>query len=401
MLKFIGILSPRFNERFIVQLSYILFFASVPLTKSISYVGYGFPIILMVYFSYVDDGGRAMLIKIIKSPLTYFFVYLIILNSLHHIAFVKSQIEMKLLCYSLIMVATNYFLKRNMITLKFLYSSFLGVALLLLVDGYWQYFFGTDFLLDRTLGNKYYVISAMEHWNSFGLLMFFAYILVVYFLFEESSKPIYKILTIVSLFAILGMILLSGSRSIWLATIGFSIIILYYKRQELSWKIWGPLIGIGVGGVLGISYFIPSVWARVLMILQGNSSGRGSIWLYFLEKIPENWFFGHGLTSPHYIESLKCSFLYPHNLTIEIVYSFGVVGFGLVVFWFYKTLLAFRNVSDTHIRPYLIASFLALFLLQQQFETSIFIHKVAGPFLFLYLGVVYFLILNSKQKVVS
>jgi len=401
MLRFIRTLSPRLNESFIVKFSYILFFVSVPLTKSVSYVGYSLSIVLMVYFCYVNDGGRVMWNKIIKSPLTYFLGYLLILNALHHIAFVKSQIEMKLLCYSLIMVATNYFLKRNIITLRFLYSSFLGIALLLLIDGYWQYFFGTDFILNRTLGNEYYVISAMKHWNSFGLLMFFSYILVVYFLFEKSSKLIYKILAIFSLLAILGMILLSGSRSVWLSTIGFSMIILYYKRQELSWKVWGPLIGVSVSGVLCISYFILSVWARVLMIFQGNSSGRGSIWLYFLGKIPENWLFGHGLTSPHYIPSLKSSFLYPHNLTIEIVYSFGIVGFGVVVFWFYKMFLAFRNVSDTYIRFYVVASFLALFLLQQQFETSIFIHKVAGSFLFLYLGIVYFLISNSKQKVVS
>ncbi len=156
-----------------VALSYILFFLFVPITKSVSYIGWLFPIVLYVGHILYAYSFISVIKMLLKSPLTYMFIYLVLLNWFHDHAFVSTQVEVKLLGYAMVMLSTRYFLKEKIITPTFLIIAFSAVACILIMDGYWQYFIGKDIFLNRGFLPGH-IRGVMEHHNSFGLMMLFS-----------------------------------------------------------------------------------------------------------------------------------------------------------------------------------------------------------------------------------
>lgn len=378
---------------YFVAFSYGLFFLFVPITKSISYLGWLLPIALFIGHISYKHGLSYIIKSIAKSPITYLFIYLIVLNAFNGVAFVKAQVEIKLLGYIMVMIATSYFLHHSIIQPRFLVICFSVVSLVLMIDGYWQYFVGIDFFLQRTYGSQ--ITSAMEHWNSFGLVMFLLLVVLSYVFAETSGTFIIKMGLVLCIFGVFGIILFSGSRSIWLSTIVFFLLLFALKFRELNLKRLIPILVFIIIVIVIIIYHTPVLFARIEMMLQGNSSGRDLIWQYFIEKIPDQLLFGHGLTSPHYM--LGGEFLYPHNLTIEILYSFGLIGLLSILWVTWKILVELYKSSTGNLKPYLLGSFIAIFGIQQQLETSILLHKVAGPLLFLYFSLLNHLIAQKEH----
>ncbi len=196
---------------------------------------------------------------------------------------------------------------------------------------------------------------------------------------------------------VLELILLSGSRSTWLSVVVFWTILLGLQYKELNLKIWIPTLVVLSVVIFLIVYHTPTIHQRVVSMLQGNSSGRDLLWGYFIAKIPDNFFWGHGLASPYYLGFNEGKFLYPHNLTIEILYSFGFIGF-VGALWIAWRILRAIYTGNQALKPYLLASFITLFGVQQQLETSILIHKVAGPMLFFYLGLLQFFLSKKRSN---
>lgn len=131
-----------------------------------------------------------------------------------------------------------------------------------------------------------------------------------------------------------------------------------------------PLIGI-VSAVYLILltantfFYNSAVWLKITDFLgkSSNLTGRTEIWAKATELIRQNPVFGNGKgTEVTYRATYGVLFQYTeaHNIVIEILLSFGLVGFVIYVFYIYKTVKPLDLTNRLHKTAFLF--FISFFL---------------------------------------
>ena len=184
--------------------------------------------------------------------------------------------------------------------------------------------------------------------------------------------------------------LFSFSRSGWVASfVAYMVFyIFYYKKLDKRFFI---IFGICILAVILLYLSIDIFQDRVNSLLQGNSSHRTDIWKFGLTQIPNNLFFGHGVSCWRNLNLPVDIAAHTglHNSTLEILLFTGI--FGLVA-WISAVLTVFYQILKD--KNYIYLSLLVYFVVITQFDFSVFDSKE----LFSAVTIFMFLVYSDKFK---
>jgi O-antigen ligase len=160
-----------------------------------------------------------------------------------------------------------------------------------------------------------------------------------------------KLAGIGALVVLVTAILLSGSRE---GFTGILLICVYYLvRSRYRFQ----LAAVGAAFAVAIATTQTALWARFSTVLDTGGSGRTSIWAVGLEAAKHNFFFGYGIgnfQNAYNLFYLGVRQTYPygfdspaHNIVIHYVVELGVVGLGLLVWFFCAQFRSLKDIGKT------------------------------------------------------
>ena len=185
----------------------------------------------------------------------------------------------------------------------------------------------------------------------------------------RAGRLVQKLLGMAALTLLTVAIFLSGSRE---ALGGLLIIVVYFLwRSRYRAQVAAAAV---VVGCLAASVQT-SIWTRFALLFSGDGgSGRTSIWSVGLEAAKHRWFQGYGIgnfPTAYDLYYIGVHQLQPygwnspaHNIVLHYVVELGVVGFAIVVAFFYCEFRSMRHIKrDSDLYDYRLvmeASLLAI-----------------------------------------
>jgi len=280
--------------------------------------------------------------------------------------------------------ATLYFLTKRIISLKMIGVSIVIAMTIYMIDGYVQFFYGYDFLFHNII-QQGGVNGVSRNRNVFAFALLFYIAVLTYITIEHRKK--YSMILLV---AAIGLIVLTLSRQIWLASALFFLVIFIYRFKQLKVLQWNKVIiwGLLLFVLAWLFWHIPEVHQRIILMEQGYSSGRLELWKLLLSHISESPIWGHGFQSPLNVSGAEKEYDYAHNLTIGILFNLGILGIILYMIFIIYFLSILLKCKNKQYQPYFVALFIALIFVQQQLGGSMLIHKFIGPAIMLFLAMI-------------
>ncbi len=221
----------------------------------------------------------------------------------------------------------------------FLFGAFLAVS-----SGLSQYFFGVEFLRNKTLVNTNVgiraITSSFAHYNDFGsYLVVVSSLLFALLLSPKMLKAKTYSLLILAMLSITA-IFLTLSRGSWIALVASCILL-----AALSGKDFKRLIPIFL--VAGAMFLFPMFRERLLFVFkEGGDSDRFRIWLAAWKMINEHPFFGMGVGTfmANFSKYLPgANIAYAHNCYLQIWAETGI--FSLLSFMVFIASLIYLGVK--------------------------------------------------------
>lgn len=175
-----------------------------------------------------------------------------------------------------------------------------------------------------------------------NVTMYLGLLVVLSIAFATSKKKLLAYLHIITILFALYLVFVIGGRSSIVATIAVLVLALLIQK---SLTIVRTVIVLVLFGGLGLYLLSSEITAlpvfdfnligiqRFSELLEGGDSSTrltlfGKAIELFLSS-PKNFFFGGGMTSfPSYIGNTSPG-MYPHNLILELLAEYGVIGFSL------------------------------------------------------------------------
>lgn len=193
------------------------------------------------------------------------------------------------------------------------------------------------------------LLALQFHWGDYGttknphfLALYSAICLCVslFFYFQSNSKL--RIFYIFQSLILLGIVLFTSSRPVWIGMILSTVFVLQYLKKENWLKYTTAFVVVQLLLIYTDIYQYKSRFYELITHI--TTEERVVIWqdAWLLQKSSDlsSWLFGHGLNSffndfkavshYHIVQDYKS----PHNLILEMLYTTGVIGL-LVVFTFY------------------------------------------------------------------
>ena len=222
--------------------------------------------------------------------------------------------------------------------------------------------------LAKLLITSYTIIQLLAlqfHWGNYGttknphfLALYSAICLCVSLFFYFQSKSKFRILYIFQVLILLGIVLFTSSRPVWIGMILSTVFVFQYLKKENWLKYAAGFVAVQFLLIYSDLYHYKSRFYELITHIATEE--RVVIWqdAWILQKSSNllSWIYGHGLNSffddfktfSHY-HSVQ-DFKSPHNLILEMLYTTGVIGL-LVVFIFHfllykKWLFYKRNDSQ-------------------------------------------------------
>lgn len=279
--------------------------------------------------------------------------------------------------YVLVFIALAYFYRLKYFDKKVLVDVFLFGLLFVAAIAIFMLILNPDTVYGGLKGT-------FDNRNAMGLAMSLGVVFTLFILKDNIKIGLV-------LLAIFGFCMLfSFSRSSWVASfVAYMVFyIFYYKKLDKRFFI---IFGICILAVILLYLSIDIFQDRVNSLLKGNSSYRTNLWKFGLTQIPNNLFFGHGvscwrnLNLPAYI-AVHTGL---HNSTLEILLFTGI--FGLVA-WISAVLTVFYQILKD--KNYIYLSLLVYFVVITQFDFSVFDSKE----LFSAVTIFMFLVYSDKFK---
>jgi len=183
---------------------------------------------------------------------------------------------------------------------------------------------------------------------------------------QESNCKVFSPFLVLSLLCSLVLLVLSYSRSAWLAFIGASfVVLLHVSPGRFSWRkvllLSLPVLGVCVAAYWGSERF------RSIFDMAANSDRLG-IWSGMWPLVVERPVLGYGMgvdLAQHYLLKV-IDFYGAHNAEMEILFHTGVVGLMAWVWLFVSMLKAVRQKEGW------LLAFPVFFLVVNQFGGSPF-----------------------------
>ena len=280
--------------------------------------------------------------------------------------------------------ATTYFLQKKIITIRTIATAVVITMTIYMIDGYIQFISGYDLLFHNTISQGG-VNGVSKNRNLFAFALLFYIVVLTYITIEHRKK--YSMILLV---AAIGLIVLTLSRQIWLASALFFLVIYIYRFKQLKVLQWNKVIiwGLLLFVLAWLFWHIPEVHQRIILMEQGYSSGRLELWKLLLSHISESPIWGHGFQSPLNVSGAEKEYDYAHNLTIGILFNLGILGIILYMIFIIYFLSILLKCKNKQYQPYFVAMFIALIFIQQQLGGSMLIHKFIGPAIMLFLAMI-------------
>lgn len=279
--------------------------------------------------------------------------------------------------YVLVFIALAYFYRLKYFDKKVLVDVFLFGLLFVAAIAIFMLILNPDIIYGGLKGT-------FDNRNAMGLAMSLGVVFTLFILKDNIKIGLV-------LLAIFGFCMLfSFSRSGWVASfVAYMVFyIFYYKKLDKRFFI---IFGICILAVILLYLSIDIFQDRVNSLLQGNFSHRTDIWKFGLTQIPNNLFFGHGVSCWRNLNLPVDIAAYTglHNSTLEILLFTGI--FGLVA-WISAVLTVFYQILKD--KNYIYLSLLVYFVVITQFDFSVFDSKE----LFSAVTIFMFLVYSDKFK---
>lgn len=279
--------------------------------------------------------------------------------------------------YVLVFIALAYFYRLKYFDKKVLVNIFLFGLLFVAAIAIFMLILNPDIIYGGLKGT-------FDNRNAMGLAMSLGVVFTLFILKDNIKIGLV-------LLAIFGFCMLfSFSRSGWVASFVAYIVfyIFYYKKLDKRFFI---IFGICILAVILLYLSIDIFQDRVNSLLKGNSSYRTNLWKFGLTQIPNNLFFGHGVSCWKNLNLPVDIAAHTglHNSTLEILLFTGI--FGLVA-WISAVLTVFYQILKD--KNYICLSLLVYFVVITQFDFSVFDSKE----LFSAVTIFMFLVYSDKFK---
>lgn len=280
--------------------------------------------------------------------------------------------------YVLVFIALAYFYRLKYFDKKVLVDVFLFGLLFVAAIAIFMLILNPDTVYGGLKGT-------FDNRNAMGLAMSLGVVFTLFILKDNIKIGLV-------LLAIFGFCMLfSFSRSGWVASfVAYMVFyIFYYKKLDKRFFI---IFGICILAVILLYLSIDIFQDRVNSLLKGNSSYRTNLWKFGLTQIPNNLFFGHGISCWRNLNLPVDIAAHTglHNSTLEILLFTGI--FGLVA-WISAVLTVFYQILKD--KNYIYLSLLVYFVVITQFDFSVFDSKE----LFSAVTIFMFLVYSDKFKV--
>ncbi|MCZ6168443.1 O-antigen ligase family protein [Campylobacter ureolyticus] len=282
--------------------------------------------------------------------------------------------------YVLVFVALAYFYKLRYFDKKVLVDVFLFGLLFVAAIAIFMLILNPDIVYGGLKGT-------FDNRNAMGLAMSLGVVFTLFVL--KNNIKIGLVLLVIFGFCML----FSFSRSGWVAGFLAYIIFIVFYFKELNKKFF-IAVGICILVLICVYFGVDSLQDRVNLLLQGNSSHRTDLWKFGLTQIPNNLFFGHGVSCWRNLNLPVDIAVHTglHNSTLEILLFTGI--FGLVA-WISAVLTVFYQILKD--KNYIYLSLLLYFVVITQFDFSVFDSKE----LFSAVTIFMFLVYSDKFKAKS
>lgn len=279
--------------------------------------------------------------------------------------------------YVLVFIALAYFYRLKYFDKKVLVDVFLFGLLFVAAIAIFMLILNPDTVYGGLKGT-------FDNRNAMGLAMSLGVVFTLFILKDNIKIGLV-------LLAIFGFCMLfSFSRSGWVASfVAYMVFyIFYYKKLDKRFFI---IFGICILAVILLYLSIDIFQDRVNSLLKGNSSYRTNLWKFGLTQIPNNLFFGHGVSCWRNLNLPVDIAAHTglHNSTLEILLFTGI--FGLAT-WISAVLTVFYQILKD--KNYIYLSLLVYFVVITQFDFSVFDSKE----LFGAVTIFMFLVYSDKFK---
>ena len=149
-------------------------------------------------------------------------------------------------------------------------------------------------------------------------------------------------------------LVLTGTRSILGGALLITLLYLMpIKLDSFRFSVRKGSITILTVLSLPVLYGVYVVISRTMLELgiddERVMSGRLMAWEYFMSRIPDSAFIGHGFGAAQFLNSsgeLHRGFVVPHNEYIHYGYNIGLVGLVMLLSWFQRSFKASRSNCD-------------------------------------------------------
>lgn len=279
--------------------------------------------------------------------------------------------------YVLVFIALAYFYRLKYFDKKVLVDVFLFGLLFVAAIAIFMLILNPDIVYGGLKGT-------FDNRNAMGLAMSLGVVFTLFILKDNIKLGLV-------LLAIFGFCMLfSFSRSGWITSfVAYMVFcISYYKKLDKRFFI---IFGICILAVILLYFSIDIFQDRVNSLLKGNSSYRNNLWKFGLTQIPNNLFFGHGVSCWRNLNLPVDIAAHTglHNSTLEILLFTGI--FGLMA-WISAVLSVFYQILKD--KNYIYLSLLLYFVVITQFDFSVFDSKE----LFSAVTIFMFLVYSDKFK---
>lgn len=185
--------------------------------------------------------------------------------------------------------------------------------------------------------------STFENANYYGMMIAFVVLFCVYRLMRKGAvgEKVYYGLVIAA--NLIGLVLCECRSAAGALLVAVPTMLLVGRKYRAL-----PLLALSVGALLALFAVAPAVLPRVEN-LPGDLLDRDAIWSAALRGIARNPLFGSGLFSYHHLAAqldgpVK---IHAHNLLLDCLLNFGLVGTAALGGYFSGTLPALRTMAHT------------------------------------------------------
>ena len=296
----------------------------------------------------------------------FFFIYLVLNSFIKFFDINSFRVSFSYIRFGLYVLAVIYFLDKNKRLIHWLFYCFLFCFILLIIDGYFQYFFkenltGYSLGSERRISSFFYDEYVLGSYLSRLLPIFLGLSLII---FEKNEK--YLILIFILFILIQTLIFLTGERASFFFSLLSTLFIIFMMQKFRLARLLAFILPIIM--IFFISIFNDTAKKRIIdetisqmgiygdnkhIFSEHHESHYRSAYLMF----SENKIFGIGVRNfrnfcgekRFQISDKSCS-THPHNTYIQLLSETGLIGFSFGIFIF----LYFSSICFHHLKKSLL-----------------------------------------------